>query len=130
MNSVNLIGRLTRDPEVQFTKGGIAYCNLTLAIDRRVKDHEGNKQTDFIPCIAWRKTAELCGQYLNKGSQVAIRGELQQENYTDKEGNKRTAYKVMVEEVQFLGSRGESTPRDQPDGQPDVPPPDDSDLPF
>jgi single-strand DNA-binding protein len=136
MNTVCLIGRLTRDPEVRFTQNNTAVANFCLAVDRRFKNQSGEKETDYINCVAWRKTAELVGQYLNKGSQVAVTGSLQMSNFTDKEGQKRTKCEVLVDSVDFLGSKRGSaqtqeesytTPENNVAGSGQQP---DDDLPF
>jgi len=108
INRVILIGRLTRDPDSRFTESAIAVTDMSLAVERNFKDREGNKQVDFIDLIAWRKTAELCSQYLSKGSLVGIEGTLQQQRWEDKEGKKRSKHVVCVDSVQFLGGKSDS----------------------
>lgn len=102
MNSVNLIGRITKDPEIRYTSGStpIAVCSFTLAVDRRNK----NKETDWIRCIAFGKTAELMDKYISKGRQMGITGRIQTGSYEDKEG--RTVYTtdVVVDRMYFIGS--------------------------
>lgn len=102
MNTVILIGRLTRDPELRYTNSGHAVANFTLAVDRPFSKE---KETDFIPIIVWQKQAENCAEYLFKGSQVAVEGRLQVRGYEDKQGNKRTATEVVASSVQFLDTR-------------------------
>ena len=102
MNTVILIGRLTRDPELRYTNSGHAVANFTLAVDRPFSK---NKETDFIPIIVWQKQAENCAEYLLKGSQVAVEGRLQVRGYEDKQGNKRSATEVVASSVQFLDTR-------------------------
>lgn len=102
MNTVILIGRLTRDPELRYTNSGHAVANFTLAVDRPFSK---NKETDFIPIIVWQKQAEICAEYLLKGSQVAVEGRLQVRGYEDKQGNKRSATEVVASSVQFLDTR-------------------------
>jgi single-strand DNA-binding protein len=102
MNTVILIGRLTRDPELRYTNSGHAVANFTLAVDRPFSKE---KETDFIPIIVWQKQAENCAEYLLKGSQVAVEGRLQVRGYEDKQGNKRTATEVVASSVQFLDTR-------------------------
>jgi single-strand DNA-binding protein len=149
INSVVLVGRLVADPETRYTQTGIAVCNFCIAVDRNFKNASGEKETDFINIVAWRKTAELCGQYLSKGRLVGIEGSLQIRKYQDKEGNNRTAAEVVAGQVQFLepkrdgGGGGapaakpaqrapQSSPGSYEGGMPE-PPPDnmmDDDLPF
>ena len=103
MNTVILIGRLTRDPELKYTPNGKAVCSFNLAVDRRFKKDEA----DFINCQAWSKTGELIAEYLTKGSQCAIEGRIQVRSYQDKEGQKRYATEIVVEQVEFLGGKGQ-----------------------
>ena len=72
LNKAILIGRLTKDPEVKYLQNGTPVASFTLAVDRTFKNKDGQKEADFIPIVAWRKTAELCGKYLTKGGQVAV----------------------------------------------------------
>lgn len=102
MNTVILIGRLTRDPELRYTNSGHAVANFTLAVDRPFSKE---KETDFIPIIVWQKQAENCANYLFKGSQVAVEGRLQVRGYEDKQGNKRSVTEVVASSVQFLDTR-------------------------
>lgn len=107
MNKVMLIGNLTRDPETRSTPNGVSVCSFSIAIDRRFKNADGSKQTDFIPIVAWRQLADLCGRYLAKGRKVAVEGSLQVRSYEDKQGNKRTAFEVVADQIEFLSPRGE-----------------------
>ena len=91
LNRIVLIGRLTRDPELRSTTNGTAVCAFTLAVDRSFKSAEGNKETDFVPVIAWRQLGETCGRYLSKGKLAAVDGRLQLRRYEDKDGNNRLA---------------------------------------
>ncbi len=149
LNSIVLVGRLTADPEIRYTASGIAQCKFTLAVERNFKNAAGERDTDFIYAIAWRKAAEIIGQYVGKGNLFGIRGSLQTRKYQDKDGNNRTAYEVIVEDFQFLeskrdgsGASGQRPPQRVPqpppagpayDSLPPEPPPDnlmDDDLPF
>lgn len=105
MNKVVLIGNLTRDPEMRATQNGIAYCNFSLAVNRRNKDANGNQVTDFLNVVAWRQLAELCGRYLNKGSKACVVGSIQTRSYQAQDGSKRTAVDIVADEVEFLGTR-------------------------
>jgi len=107
MNKAILIGNLTRDPEVRTTQSGVSMCSFTIAVNRRFTAADGSKQTDFIPIVTWRKTAELCGQYLSKGRKVAVTGEIQTRTYDAKDGTKRYVTEVVADEVEFLSPRGE-----------------------
>ena len=100
MNIVVLIGRLTRDPELKFGQSGKAYSKFALVVDNPFKKGEA----DFINCVAFGKTAELIGEYLNKGKKIGVNGRLQMNRY-EVNGEKRTSYDVLVEQVEFLESR-------------------------
>ena len=103
MNKVILIGRLTRDPDVKNTTSGKTVASFTLAVDRRFKNKDGQKEADFVPIVVWGKQAEIVQQYLSKGSQIGISGRLQVRSYDDKEGQRRYATEVIAEEVNFIG---------------------------
>lgn len=102
MNKVLLMGRLTKDPEVKKTQSNLSVCSFSIAVDRRFKDANGNKQTDFINCVAWRTAADNIGNYFHKGSRILVTGSLQSRSYDDQAGNKRTVIEVLVEEVEFV----------------------------
>ncbi len=101
MNSVNLIGRLTKDPEIRMTQSGTKNCSFILAVNRMVKK-EGYPDADFINCVAWNKTAELMAQYLHKGSQIGVEGRIQTRNYENKQGTRVYVTEVVTDNVQFL----------------------------
>lgn len=101
MNKFIGIGRLTKEPEFRSTTSGTSVCTFTLAINRRFKT-EGQQQADFVPIVTWGKTADNCGKYLHKGSQVAVCGSIQTRSYDDKNGNKVYVTEINAEEVQFL----------------------------
>lgn len=100
MNSVILIGRLTRDPELKYGQSGNAYARFSLAVTRPMKRDE----TDFINCVAFGKTAETIGQYLRKGSQIGVEGRLQQNKYQSQNGETRYSYDVVVNTFDFCSS--------------------------
>lgn len=107
-NKVVLVGNLTRDPEVKYTPGGAAVCELGLAVSRQWFDKSSNQkkeETTFVDCTAWGRTAEIAGEYLAKGRPVLIEGRLHMESWDDKQtGQKRSKLKVVVETLQLLGS--------------------------
>lgn len=105
LNKVIFIGRLTRDPELRFTESGAGLCQFTLAVDRPYKKRDGNKETDFINVVVWRKLAEICAKYLAKGQLAAVEGRLEIRSYTNREGKPRRAVQVVAENVQFLSPR-------------------------
>jgi len=103
MNKIVLVGRLVADPEVRYTQGGDAVANFCVAVDRRYKDKTtGEKVTDFINIVAWRKLAELIGQYLKKGRLVSLDGSLQIRKYQAKDGTNRSAAEIVADNVNFL----------------------------
>jgi single-strand DNA-binding protein len=125
LNIVILQGRLTADPELKHTSNGTAVCSFTLAVDRPYQK-DGEKQADFFTLVAWRNTAEFCSKYLYKGQLVAAEGSIQTREYTDKEGNKRKAYEVVVNKIHPCAwKKNEDT---EQSGFVEVE--DDSDLPF
>jgi len=103
INKAILTGRLTRDPEYRTTQSGISIANFTLAVDRRFKNSQGEYEADFINCTAWRNTAEFICKYFKKGALIGVVGSIQTRNYEDKNGNKRTAVEVVVDEAHFCG---------------------------
>ena len=131
LNRVILIGRLTHDPELRFTGTGIGVANFSLAVDRPFTNKQGERETDFIRIVVWRKLAEVCANNLGKGRLVAVEGRIQVNQYEDKEGQKRTGFEVVGENVRFLDwpkqneSRAAST-RETEENL-DI---DDDDLPF
>ncbi len=105
LNRVILIGRLTHDPELRYTPGqGVAVATFDLAVDRPFTNQQGQRDTDFIKIVTWRKTAETCGNYLKKGRLVAVEGRLQIRSYDDSQGIRRKASEVVADNVRFLES--------------------------
>jgi len=101
LNNVVLMGRLTADPELRHTPNDIAVTTFSIAVDRDYSRSGAEKQTDFINIVAWRQTAEFVCRYFRKGQLVALRGSIQTRSYNDKEGNKRTAFEVVADNVYF-----------------------------
>ena len=101
LNRVVLIGHLTKDPELRTISNDISVTSFTIAVDRNFNNQQGEKETDFIPVVAWRKLAETCAKYLAKGRLVAVSGRMQVRSYEGKEG-KRYITEVVADEVQFL----------------------------
>lgn len=106
MNKVILIGRLTKDPDTKNTANGTTVTKFTLAVDRRFKDANGQRQTDFISCLAWRQVATFISSYFRKGSKIAITGSIQTRNYDDNDGKKVYVTEVVVDEAEFVESSG------------------------
>lgn len=126
MNHIILIGNLTAAPELRSTNSGVSVCTFNIAVNRRFANQQGERETDFVPIVVWRGTAESCAKYLAKGSKVAVSGVLQTRRYEDKDGKKRTAFEVVADDVEFL------TPKtggavEAPEGFTEMP---DSNLPF
>ena len=105
LNHITAAGRLTKDPELRRTQNGVAVASFTVACDRDIKDASGNKQTDFIDCVAWRNTAEFVDKYLTRGRMVIVSGRLQMREWTDKNGNKRRNAEILAENVYFADSK-------------------------
>ena len=108
MNTICLMGRLTADPELRSTQSGVAVTSFKLAVDRDYTPKGQEKQADFIPVVAWRQTAEFVCKYFRKGQRAALTGSLQIRQYTDRDGNNRTAYEVVAEHVFFAESKKDS----------------------
>lgn len=110
LNQIFIMGRLARDPEVRHTQSGVTVCSFTLAVDRDIKDKQtGERKTDWIPVTAWRGTAELISRYLHKGDSIVVVGRLEIQEWTDKQGNKRTTPNVSAENVYFTEGRRQET---------------------
>lgn len=110
MNKTILVGRLTADPELRQTQSGVASCRFTVAVDRKFADkNSGEKQSDFITCVAWRQTAEFVSRYFNKGKMIALEGSLRTGKYQDKNHEDVTHYttEVYVDNVEFVGGKGD-----------------------
>lgn len=103
LNVVVIMGRLTATPELRTTNTGLSVSSFTVAVNRQYS--KGEQQTDFIPCVAWRNTAEFITKYFGKGQSIVIQGSLQQRDFEDKQGNKRTAYEVVVSTADFCGKK-------------------------
>ena len=108
LNIVALMGRLTADPEIRTTPAGTQVTTFTLAVDRSYAKQGEERQTDFITIVAWRHTAEFVCKYFRKGQLVAVDGSIQTRRYTDKEGNKRTAFEVVASNVHFAEAKKSS----------------------
>lgn len=130
MNMAILVGRLTANPTVRYTQSGKAVCSFTLAIDRRGKD----KGADFIPCVAWDKLAEVIANNLTRGRRIGVEGRLQSRQYESKDGGKRTAYEVIVGNMEFLDAKAATAGGQQVSNTPSYQPKDgvftDEEIPF
>jgi single-strand DNA-binding protein len=128
LNNITIHGRLTADPELKYTQSQVAKCTFTVAVDRSYKQGD-EKLTDFFNCIAWRGQAEMIAKYFNKGKEIVVNGEMNNNPY-EKDGNKLAWWQLHVHGVDFCGSKGnsaESTPSNIPDGIAVI---EDEDIPF
>ena len=138
LNKIMLIGRLTRDPELRYTPGGAAVCDLRLATSRNYTLQDGTKKEEslFIDVTVWKKQAEFCAEFLRKGRQVFVEGRLKFDEWEGPDGGKRSKYSVVAQTVQFLDSRrdGESGGGGggmaQDERPPDQEPPPEEETPF
>ena len=141
INKVILVGRLGRDPEIKYTAGGQALARFSLATDESYKDRNSGEQkqrTEWHNIVAWRRLAEICGEYLTKGKLVYIEGRLRTRKWEDREGNKRSTTEIEAREMQMLSPRGEgdrgspSAPTEGAEGTPPATAPEitDDDIPF
>ncbi len=140
MNKVFLIGNLTRDPELSETAGGVPVCHFSIAVNRNYSSQDGERQTDFFNCTAWRAMAESIARYTKKGKKVAVVGSVQLRNYEDNQGVKRTAVDIIAQDVEFLSPKDSGDSFDEMDEAPRQSAPkrkpvlqamdDDSDIPF
>ena len=106
LNHITIMGRLTRDPELRRTGSGIAVASFTVAVDRDFASREsGERETDFIDCVAWRQTGEFVSKYFTKGRMAVVSGRLQIRSWTDKDGNKRRTAEVVADNVYFGESK-------------------------
>lgn len=109
MNRAIIIGRLTKDPESRTTSSGIASTTFTVAVSRPFTSQNGEREADFLNCVAWRKQAENIAKYCTKGSQVAVEGRIQTRTYDAQDGSKRYVTEIIADNVTFLGSKGGSS---------------------
>lgn len=116
LNRVVLIGRLCQDVDIRQTSSGKAVGNFTLAVDRSFKKQDGTRDTDFLRIVVWDKVAEICSEYIGKGSLVAIEGRIQSRSYETQEGQKRTAVEIVAENIRYLdkyGKKDEFSPNEE-----------------
>ena len=119
LNHIVIMGRLTRDPELRRTGSGIAVASFSVAVDRDFGGRDGGeRETDFIDCVAWRQTGEFVSKYFTKGSMIVVSGRLQIRSWTDKDGNKRVAVEIVANSVSFCGYNKEEPSQSS---TPDVP---------
>ena len=109
LNVVAIMGRLVADPELRTTPAGVNVCRFRIACERNFVAQGQQRQADFVDVAAWRQQADFVCRYFAKGSLIAINGRIQTRNYQDKQGNNRTAFEVVAENINFGGSRGTGT---------------------
>ena len=105
LNHITIMGRLTRDPELRRTGSGVAVASFTVAVDRDYAPNGGERETDFIDCVAWRQTGEFVSKYFTKGRMAVVSGRLHIRSWTDKDGNKRRTAEVVADNVYFGDSK-------------------------
>ena len=130
LNKIIVMGRLVRDPELRRTNSGTAVASFTIACDRDFKSDGGEREADFIECVAWRNTAEFVSKYFTKGRMAVVSGRLQTRNWTDKEGNKRKATEIVAESVYFADSKREELQSYAAPQESFAELPDDGEIPF
>ena len=109
LNHIVIMGRLTRDPELRTTQSGINVASFSVAVDRDFAGRDGGeRQTDFIDCVAWRSTGEFVSKYFHKGSMIVVSGRLQSRKWQDRDGNNRTSWEIVADNVYFGESRRDS----------------------
>lgn len=117
LNQVIIMGRLTRDPELRRTGSGTAVASFSVAVERDWPNKDtGEKEVDFINCVAWRQTGEFVSRYFAKGSMIVVSGRLQMRNWTDKDGNKRVSAEVVADNVYFGESKADREARESKPG--------------
>lgn len=109
LNSITIMGRMTRDPELRRTNSGTSVTSFTLAVDDDYKNDNGERKTIFVECVAWRGTADFVSKYFGKGRMAIVKGKLDIRDWTDKEGNKRKSAEVVAENVYFGDSKKEDS---------------------
>ena len=110
LNHITIMGRLTRDPELRRTGSGVAVASFTVAVDRDFGGQDGQKETDFIDCVAWRQTGEFVSKYFTKGRMIVVDGRLQIRSWQDKDGNNRISWEIQNAHAEFCGGKGETAP--------------------
>jgi single-strand DNA-binding protein len=130
MNKVIIIGRNTKDIELKQTTAGTSAVEFSVAVKRTFKSANGEYESDFINCVAFKNTAELISRYVNKGDMVCVVGRLQTRNYTNKEGRKIYVTEIVVEEVEFLQSKKQEVSEEQKEEWEEITDPFAQPLPF
>lgn len=116
LNKIVIQGRLTKDPELRRTQSGTAVASATVAVDRDFKNQDGNRDTDFIPIVAWKGTGEMLAKYFSKGRMIVVEGRLQLRDWTDNDGNKRRTAEIVANSVYFGDSKRDGGETVEPKG--------------
>lgn len=116
LNKIVILGRLTKDPELRRTQSGTAVASATVAVDRDFKNQDGNRDTDFIPIVAWKGTGEMLAKYFSKGRMIVVEGRLQLRDWTDNDGNKRRTAEIVANSVYFGDSKRDGGETVEPKG--------------
>lgn len=130
MNKCQIVGNLTRDPELRSTQSGIAVCTFTVAVNRRNTGAKAEQQADYFRVTAWRGLGETCSKYLAKGRKVAVCGSVSAVPYTAQDGTARASLELTADDVEFLSPKGEQHEQPHIDQQSGMVQVDDNDLPF
>ena len=116
LNKIVIQGRLTKDPELRRTQSGTAVASATVAVDRDFKNQDGNRDTDFIPIVAWKGTGEMLAKYFSKARMIVVEGRLQLRDWTDNDGNKRRTAEIVANSVYFGDSKRDGGETVEPKG--------------
>ena len=127
MNKVILIGNLSKEPEMLTTTNGVSASKFTIAVQRKYTNQDGEREADFLPCVAWRKTAENLCNYCSKGDKIAVVGTIQTRSYEVPDGTKRYVTEIVADEIEFLKTKGTAG---NETAEPEFAPIDDDNLPF
>ncbi|MDD7401080.1 MAG: single-stranded DNA-binding protein [Eubacteriales bacterium] len=117
MNKAILMGRLTKEPELRTTSNNVSVCSFTVAVDRRFKNAQGERETDFIPVVCWRQTADFVARYFQKGQRIALVGSIQVRSWDDEHGKRNWMTEVVADEVYFADSKSDNSYANQAGGQ-------------
>ena len=136
MNKVIMMGRLTRDPDIRYSQEGTAIARFSLAVDRKFRKEDGSRDADFFNCTAFGKAAEFLEKYIKQGQRILVAGRIQNDIYTNRDGDKVYSVQVIVEELEFADAKPERVRKDEPkpsaagDGFMDIPEGAEEELPF
>lgn len=120
MNQIIIKGRIVHSPELKTTQSGVNVCRFSVAVDRRFKQN-GEKVTDFFDCVAWRSSADFVSKYFDNGQEILLSGEMQSRQYEARDGSKRRAWEISVDNVEFCGSKQSGAAQAQPAQQQSAP---------